>query len=87
MEMNDNQFLYISTILCLILILLSFKFSKQAGFLNLVIFSFYTILLYYNLLYKGDGGSSLLWWFYLIILTLLQSLILGIYISIRYFKK
>lgn len=87
MEISDNQILYISSVLCLILILVSFKFSRQVGVINLVLFSLYNTILYYNLIYKSDGGSGFLWWFYLVILTVIQILILGIYIGIKYFKK
>jgi len=87
MEISDNQILYISSAVCLILILLSFKFSKQVGVINLVVFILYNAILYYNLTYKSEGGSGFLWWFYLIILTIAQILILGIYIGIKYFKK
>lgn len=87
MGISDNQILYISSVLCLILILISFKFSRQVGIINLVVFSLYNAILYYNLIYKSDGGSGFLWWFYLVILTVIQILILGIYIGIKYFKK
>jgi hypothetical protein len=87
MEISDNQILYISSVVCLVLILLSFKFNKQIGVINLIVFLFYNALLYYNLIYKSDGGSGFLWWFYLIILTVVQILILCIYIGIKYFKK
>ena len=87
MEISDNQILYISSVVCLILVFLSFKFSKQVGVINLVVYLLYSAILYYNIIYKSDGGSGFLWWFYLIILTVVQILILGIYIGIKYFKK
>lgn len=87
MEISDNQILYISSVICLILILLTFKFSKQVVLINLVVFILYNAILYYNLIYKSEGGSGFVWWFYLIILTVAQILILGIYIGIKYFKK
>jgi hypothetical protein len=87
MEMSDNQILYISSVVCLFLVLLSFRFSKQVGIINLVVFLLYNAILYHNLIYKSDGGSGFLWWLYLIILTIVQILILVIYIGIKYFKK
>ena len=87
MEISDNQILYISSVVCLILLLLSFKFSRQFGVINFVVFILYNAILYFNLIYKSEGGSGFLWWFYLIILTVVQILILGIYIGIKYFKK
>ena len=87
MEISDSQILYISSVICLILILLTFKFSKQVVLINLVVFILYNAILYYNLIYKSEGGSGFVWWFYLIILTVAQILILGIYIGKKYFKK
>ena len=87
MEISDNQILFISSVLCLLLTLISFKFDKQIGILNLVVILIYYALLYYNLFFRGNGGSGFLWWFYLIILTAIQMLIIEIYIGLKFFKK
>lgn len=85
--MSDNQMLYISSVVCFVLILVSFRYGKQFAAVNLVVFCIYNLFLYYNLFFKGDGGSGFLWWFYLIILTVLQLLIVGIYLGIKFFKQ
>ncbi len=59
--MFENQILYGTSLLCFILILFSAKFGKQFAFINSGIFFLYSVILYYNFLYKGDGRSSFLW--------------------------
>lgn len=85
--MSDNQILYISSILCFLLIFISFKYNKQFAFTNAIMFVLYSVIFYYCLFNNGQGGSSFLWWFYLIIATSLQILIVVIYLGIKFFKK
>jgi len=85
--MSDNQILYISSVLCFLLVLLSFKYNRQFAMINGVVFIVYNALLYYCLFYKGQGGSSFLWWFYLLIATILQILIVGYFLVVNFFKK
>lgn len=79
--MSENQILYISSVICLILILLSFKSSKRFAAINLIVFCLYTFRLYYYM-FKIDGAA----WFYAIFFTVLQILIAGIYLGIKFFK-
>jgi hypothetical protein len=85
--MSDNQVLYIASIICFLFILVSFKFSKQFAIVNLILFFLYSTILYYNLVYNSAYGSGLVWWSYAILLTVLQILIVGIYLGIKFFSK
>ena len=85
--MNDNQILYIISFICLLLIIIGFKYSKVFALINLVIFIAYNLLLHFNMLNYGEGGSVFLWWFYLVILTLLQILIIICYLVFRKFHS
>ena len=85
--MNDNQILYIISFICLLLIIIGFKYSKVFALINLVIFIAYNLLLHFNMLNYGEGGSVCLWWFYLVILTLLQILIIICYLVFRKFHS
>lgn len=84
---SDNIILYVFSIICLIIIIKLFRLNRIFGIVNALIFCLYNSVLYYNLFYKGQGGSGFIWWFYLIILTLVQIIILGIYLAIKYFNK
>jgi len=85
--MSDNQILYISSIICFLLIIVSFRFNRPFGMINLIGYILYNLFLYCNFFYENEGGSGFLWWFYLIILTALQIVVLGIYIGIKFFKR
>lgn len=85
--MSDNELLYSSSVICLMLIIVSFRFNRQFGIINIIFFCLYNLLLYYNLFYKNDGGSGFSWWFYLIILTVIQILVIIIYLGIKLFTK
>jgi hypothetical protein len=85
--MTDNQLLFSSSLLCLILIIISFKFNKLFGIISLIIFVIYSSYLYYSLIYKSQYGSALVWWFYLLIITAIQIIISGTYIIIKLIKN
>lgn len=85
--MTDNQVLYISTIICFVLIMASFKYKKQFARINMVLFLLYNVILYSSLFFGGDYGSSFLWWFYLMIITALQILILSTCIAVELAKR
>lgn len=85
--MNDNQMLYISSTLCFILILISFRYGSWFAIINLTVFCTYSLFFYYNLYFNNSGGSGFLWWFYLAITTCLELLIVGIYLGIKLLKK
>lgn len=72
--------LYISSILCFLLIFRLFKYNRRFAIFNLVIFIFYNLILHYNLFYNADGGSSFIWWFYLGMTILIQIAIVGFYL-------
>ena len=86
-KMSDTQILYVSSIICFILIICSFKFSKLFATVNLIMFCLYSVYLYYNLFYNSSDGASLAWWFYAIFFTVLQILIVGTYLGIKIFSK
>ena len=85
--MSDDQILYGGSLLCLILVLISFKFSRYFAIINLIVLLSYSTIMYYGLFYKSEEGGALVWWFYLVSLTAIQIVIIGIYLVIKIFKK
>lgn len=85
-NMSDNQLLYFSSILCFILILFLSKPNKYFFLINIGIFVLYSSFLYYKLLCQSNEGSALLWFFYLEVITVIQILLIGIYLLIKFFK-
>jgi hypothetical protein len=85
--MTDNLLLFSSSIFCLLLILISFIYNKRFAKINIVIFFIYTLGLYSKMYFYGKEGSAFLWWFYLIVLTVLQLVIIGIYLLIKIIKQ
>jgi len=85
--MSEEQFLYMSSAVCFIMILLSFRYRKQFAIINLVLFFIYSPLLYYNLFFNSAYGASLVWWSYLLFFTLLQVLVVCIYLGIRFWQR
>ena len=83
---SEDVFMYSSSILLLILISVLYRFNKQFGKINIVIFVFYSPLLYYLFFSAGSGGSSLLWLFYIVVVTLMHSLVAFVLV-IREWKK
>ena len=84
--MNENQVMYLVSIFCFFLIIFTFKFNKQFAFINVIIFIIYNIYFYYGL-FNGKEGTSLGWLILLIIVTILQILLLSIFILAKLYKK
>ena len=85
--MSDNQILCISSILCFVLIVLSSKHNKQFFLINIGLFILYSSVLYYKLFYQSKEGSALLWFFYLLSITVVQIIVIGIYLLTKFFKR
>ena len=75
--------LLILATVCAILIAVVGKMRGiRTAVIHSIVFVCYSGLLWYNLLYKGEGGSSLVWLFYLIIAYMLHIIILMLSISL-----
>ncbi|RLJ32209.1 hypothetical protein CLU97_1657 [Chryseobacterium sp. 7] len=85
--MSDNQLLYTASIVCLLLIIVSFKHNKKFGIVNMILFCMYNSVLYYHFIFDSSGGAGLVWWFFLLVLSAFQMLIVLIYLGVRAFQK
>lgn len=85
--MSEECYVYLGSLICLVIILCTFKYGRLFGLINLLLYFIYSIVLYYNLLFNSEGGSSLLWLFYLIFLSILQVIIAGVYLVIQLIKS
>ncbi len=85
--MNENNLLYAGSVVLLILILTTFKFSRNFAVVNIVIYLLYSGVLYYGFFFKSGDGTALAWWFYLAILTSMHLLVILGYIITKYLKK
>ncbi len=81
--MDDKQLLYTTSIVCFLIIILSFKHNKKFGTVNVVLFCLYNSVLYYHFIFDSSGGAGLVWWFFLLALSAFQMLIILIYFVIR----
>jgi hypothetical protein len=80
--MNDNQLLYLASIVCFFLIILTFRHSRKFGGVNMLLFCLYNSILYYHLIYDSSGGAGLVWWFCLLVVSGCHMLALLIYFVI-----
>lgn len=85
--MSENQAMYLGSFFCLVLILFAFRVNKSFAIINSVIFLLFSLLFYYGMFFNGKDEMSLGWLILLIGATLLQILIIGIYLGIKFFKK
>ncbi|BDI74738.1 hypothetical protein PC1C4_14600 [Paraprevotella clara] len=75
--MNDNIIIYTLSLLCVLLILFELILIKRTkGIIDSIVFAFYSLPLYWLMMFKGTGGAAFTWWFYLVIITSLQILML-----------
>lgn len=81
--MTDNQLLYLASIVCFFLIIVTFRHSRIFGGINMILFCLYNSILYYHLIYDSSGGTGLVWWFYLLVLSGCHMLALLIYFVIK----
>ena len=81
--MEDMIFTYLVSIICLALILISYRFSKGFFYKNIVVYFLYNGVLYYKLFFYSKWGTSLLWLFYLLVFSVVHILILGFYLVKR----
>ena len=80
--MSDIHMLLTLATVCAILIAVVGKMRGiRTAVIHSIVFVCYSGLLWYNLLYKGEGGTSLVWLFYLIIAYMLHIFILMLSIS------
>ena len=81
--MSDIQFMMIVAAVCSILIAVVGKMRGiRTAVIHSIVFVCYSGVLWYGLLYKGEGGSSLVWLFYLVIAYLLHIIILMLTITL-----
>lgn len=81
--MSDIQFMMIVAAVCAILIAVVGKMRGiRTAVIHSIVFVCYSGVLWYGLLYKGEGGSSLVWLFYLVIAYLLHIIILMLTITL-----
>lgn len=86
--MGDTLLLYAGTCCCLILILFSFRFSRIAGAVHLLVLLAYSSYGYYGLFEWSKGkGNALAWFFYLLMALIAHSLILLVYIIARLLRS
>lgn len=81
--MEDIIFTCLVSIICLVLILISYRFSKGFFYKNIVVYFLYNGVLYYKLFFYSKWGTSLLWLFYLLVFSVVHILILGFYLVKR----
>jgi len=67
--MNDNQLLYTVSIVCFLVIIVTFWHNRKFGGFNMILFCLYNSVLYYHLIYNSSGGTGLVWWFFLLVLS------------------
>jgi hypothetical protein len=84
---SDNIILFLISFLTLLVIIVSLRLRNFFGYLNLIIFSIYSISLYYGLFFKGNYGSGFLWCFLAVTLTSIHLLILVISLIIKYWRR
>ena len=70
--MNENIFICMLSVCCLILIFFLFLKRIKQSIIHAVVFSLYTLPLYYLMFFKGAGGAAFTWWFYLSIITIVH---------------
>ena len=80
--MNDNLLLYTVSIVCFLVIILTFWHNRKFGAVNMILFCLYNSVLYYHLVYDSSGGAGLVWWFFLLVLSGCHMLVLLIYFVI-----
>lgn len=57
--MGDEQILYTALIVCFLLIVVSFKYNRKFGMVNIILFCLWGSGLYYHLLFDSSGGAGL----------------------------
>lgn len=80
--MSDIQFMMIVAAVCAILIAVVGKMRGiRTAVIHSIVFVCYSGVLWYGLLYKGEGGTYLVWLFYLVIAYLLHFIVLMVTIA------
>lgn len=85
--MNDNSVLIIISVIVLLAIGTTVKYSKVFFAVNLIVFCAYTTVMYWGLYYDVSDGKALAWWFYLLVVSVLQLLVVTAYLVKRIFRK
>jgi len=83
----ENVLLFGSLLTLLIVIVLSFMYSKRFALINGVLFITYVSYMLYGLFYKSQGGTALVWWFYLVVFMGIQLLIMIAYVLTNWLRK
>ena len=75
--MDDLIFLYLLSLLCVLLIIFELISIKRAkGIVDCILFVLYSLPLYLSMKYDRGGGAAFTWWGYLVIITSFQILVL-----------
>ena len=84
---QDEIIMYASIAILVILIMIAIRVDKRFGVTNASIFITYSLLQLYGLYFEGQDGISLVWWFYLLLITWVHTVIVVIYLVIRFMKR
>jgi len=86
--MDFDNIIYFISILTLISIVITIRYSRIFFFINIFLFTLYSAYFYYGLFYQREGGAVMAWWFYNLIFTTLHFLIIiGYLIQKKVVKK
>jgi len=83
----ENILLFGSLLTLLIVVILSFMYSKRFALINGAIFITYVSYMLYGMFYQNQEGATLVWWFYLIVFMGIQLLIMLTYIITNWIQK
>lgn len=86
-QLTEEQTIYLLSFITALYFLLSFKYYKNWGKLNLLIFILYTSYFYYGLLFKSTEGIALGWLAFIYIVTGLHLIYIAIYTVAAFIYK
>ncbi len=85
--MTEEQTLYLLSFIAALYFLLSFKYFKNWGKLNLLIFILYTSYFYYGLLFQRSEGRAMGWVAFIYLVTGLHLTCIAIYTVAAFIYK
>ena len=83
----ENILLYGSLFSLLIVVILSFMYSKRFALINGVLFIAYISYMLYGMFYQNQGGATMVWWFYLVVFMGIQLMIMIGYVLTNWLRK
>ncbi|WP_455252370.1 conjugal transfer protein [Prevotella melaninogenica] len=85
--MDEDILLYISSIICVLLIIYQiFKHQKATAALSAIVLLGYSLPLYYFFFFRSEYGAGLTYWFYLLVFNLIYILSTAIHLIFKYIK-